>query len=140
MPVQFDAGTRALKSPVKYPIIAVLSFAIWFCYWLNFYFMVLAFNLQSKIDPFKCLIIFTISSIGQLIPTPGSLGSFHYLASKAMTTVTDVPMEQAQAFATLLHFISFVLVVCLPALILVLFFRPKTDTADKAAKTEDKGD
>ena len=122
---QFDTGTQALKSPVKYPIIAALSFMIWFCYWLNFYFMVFAFNLQNKIDAFKCLIIFTIGSVGVLIPTPGAVGGFHFLVSKAMTMMADVPMEQAQAFATLLHFLAFIVVTCVPALIM-MFFQPKT--------------
>jgi uncharacterized protein (TIRG00374 family) len=118
---QFDTGTQALKSPVKYPIIAVLSFLIWFCYWLNFYVMVFAFNLQDKIDALKCLIIFTIGSIGVLIPTPGSVGGFHVLVSKGMAMTANVPPDQALAYATLLHFLSFVLVPCIPALILVLY-------------------
>jgi len=118
---QFDTGTQALKSPLKYPVIALLSFLIWFCYWLNFYLMVFAFNLQDKIDPLKCLIIFTIGSMGVLVPTPGSAGGFHMLVSNGMTMVTDVPKDQALAFATLLHFIAFILVPCIPALLLVLF-------------------
>ncbi|MBS1992156.1 MAG: flippase-like domain-containing protein [Cyanobacteria bacterium SZAS LIN-3] len=122
---QFDTGTKALKSPVKYPVIALLSFLIWFCYWLNFYLMVFAFGLQNKIDPLKCLIIFTIGSIGVLVPTPGNVGGFHYLVSTGMTMITDVPKDQALAFATFLHFLAFYLVPCIPALLLVLLV-PKT--------------
>ncbi|MBU6451225.1 MAG: flippase-like domain-containing protein [Cyanobacteria bacterium REEB67] len=125
---QFDTGTQALKNPVKYPLIAGLSFLIWFCYWLNFYLMVFAFNLQDKIDPLKCLIIFTIGSVGVLIPTPGSVGGFHFLVSKGMTMTANVPPDQALAFVTVLHFLAFILVPCIPALILVLF-------AGKAKKT-----
>jgi hypothetical protein len=118
---QFDTGTQSLKSPVKYPVIAGLSFLIWFCYWLNFYVMVFAFNLQDKIDALKCLIIFTIGSIGVLIPTPGSVGGYHVLVSKGMAMTAAVPPDQALAYATVLHFLSFILVPCIPALILVLF-------------------
>jgi len=129
---QFDTGTQSLKSPVKYPIIAVLSLAIWFCYWLNFYFMVFAFNLQNKVDALKCLIIFTIGSLGVLIPTPGSAGGFHVLVSKGMTMTADVPQTQALAFATLLHFLAFVLVPCIPALILILL-RGKDEATNKSS-------
>jgi hypothetical protein len=117
---QFDTGTKSLKSPVKYPIIAILSLIIWFCYWLNFYLMVFAFDLQSQIDPLQCLIIFTIGSIGVLIPTPGSVGGFHVLVSKGMTMTAAVPPDQALAFATLLHFVAFVWVPCATALVLWL--------------------
>jgi uncharacterized protein (TIRG00374 family) len=116
---QFDTGTKSLKSPVKYPIIALLSFLIWFCYWLNFFFMVFAFGLQDKIDALKCLIIFTIGSIGVLIPTPGSVGGFHVLVSKGMTMTANVPPDQALAYVTVLHFLSFVLVPCVTALVLL---------------------
>jgi uncharacterized protein (TIRG00374 family) len=118
---QFDTGTKSLKSPVKYPIIALLSVMIWFCYWLNFYLMVFAFNLQDKIGPLKCLIIFTIGSVGVLIPTPGSVGGFHFLVSKGMTMTADVPPDQALAFATVLHFLAFVGITCITALLMWLF-------------------
>ncbi len=130
---QFDTGTKSLKSPVKYPIIAFVSVVIWFFYWLNFYLMVFAFDLQSKIDPLKCLIIFTIGSLGVLVPTPGSVGGFHVLVSRGMTMTADVPPDQALAFATLLHFVAFVWVACAMALLLWVV-RGKGNYASKEKK------
>ena len=127
---QFDTGTKSLKSPVKYPIIALLSFVIWFCYWLNFYLMIFSFNLQDKIDPLKCLIIFTVGSLGVLIPTPGSVGGFHALVSKGMIMTANVPPDQALAYATLLHFVAFIAATSLGALLLWLF-RPKAQETSK---------
>ena len=127
---QFDIGTTALKSPVTYPIIAVLSFVIWFFYWLNFYLMIFAFNMQDKIDAVKCLIIFTIGSIGVLIPTPGAVGGFHALVSKGMSMVADVPLNQALAYATLLHFIAFIGVTTLMAF-LMWMVKLRTPKAEK---------
>lgn len=118
---QFDTGTTALKNPLKYPLIAGLGLLIWFCYWLNFYLIVFAFNLQDKIDPLKCLIIFTVGSVGVLIPTPGSAGGFHMLVKNSMVMTTGVPPDQALAYATVLHFLSFILVPCIPALALWIF-------------------
>ncbi len=120
---QFDTGTTALKSLVLYPFIALLSVAIWFTYWLNFYLMVFAFGLEDKIDAAKCLIIFTIGSVGVLIPTPGSVGSFHYLVKIATVATAHIPEDQALAFATVLHFMTFVVVTCVPAAILFLYKR-----------------
>jgi len=120
---QFDTGTTALKSPVLYPYIALLSIAIWFTYWLNFYLMVFAFGLEDKIDALKCLIIFSIGSVGVLVPTPGSAGTFHILVKMATVATAHIPEDQALAFATVLHFITFVLVTCIPAAILFFYKR-----------------
>jgi uncharacterized protein (TIRG00374 family) len=116
---QFDMGTRSLKSPVAYPAIAILSLLIWFFYWLNFYLMIYAFGLESKVSLAQCLTVFTIGSVGVLVPTPGSVGSFHFLVSQAMVMVSGVDKDQALAYATVLHILCFVLVTMIPAAICV---------------------
>ena len=123
---QFETGTKALKSPVAYPLIAVLSFFIWLCYWLNFYFMLQGFKLDKVVDALNCLIVFTIGSLGVLIPTPGSAGGFHILCAQAMTKVApSIPYEQALAYATVLHVLTFVLCNCIPAALLFLYRKTK---------------
>lgn len=120
---QFDTGTQSLKSPVKYPIIAGLSVLIWFFYWLNFYLMVFAFGLEGIIDATKCLIVFTIGSVGVLVPTPGSVGSFHFLVTKGLTMTGGINADQALAFATVLHFVAFIVATCVPAFVLFVVKR-----------------
>ena len=120
---QFDTGTQSLKSPVLYPFIAFLSAAIWFSYWLNFYQMVFGFGLEDKIDALKCLIIFTIGSVGSLVPTPGSAGSFHLLVKEATMMTAHIPPNQALAFATVLHFLVMIAVSCIPAALLFIYKR-----------------
>lgn len=120
---QFDTGTQSLKSPVKYPIIAGLSVLIWFFYWLNFYLMVFAFGLEGIIDATKCLIVFTIGSVGVLVPTPGSVGSFHFLVTKGLTMTGGINADQALAFATVLHFMAFIVATCVPAFVLFVVKR-----------------
>lgn len=122
MAEQFDSGTRALKDPVGYPLIAALSFVIWGLYWCNFYFMLPAFHLEKIIGPVDTLIIFTIGSVGVLIPTPGNAGSFHYLVCQSMELVApQVSKAQALAYATILHVLTFVLTNCITAALLFLF-------------------
>ncbi|CAN5508633.1 hypothetical protein BH11CYA1_BH11CYA1_14400 [soil metagenome] len=120
---QFDSGTQALKSPVQYPYIAFLSVTIWLTYWLNFYQMIYAFGLEDKINPMQCLIIFTIGSVGVLVPTPGSVGTFHLLVKEAAVMTAHIPPDQALAFATLLHFLTFVAISCIPAALLFFYER-----------------
>ena len=114
---QFDLGTRALTRAVNLPSIGALSFGIWLCYWLNLYLMGFAFHLNDKLDISKSLVVFTIGSVGVLVPTPGSVGSYHFLVSKGLQQMIHIDSDQALAFATVLHFICFVAVTCVPAAI-----------------------
>lgn len=120
---QFNAGTQALKSIALYPYIAFLSAAIWFTYWLNFYLMVFGFGLEDTIDALECLIIFTIGSVGSLIPTPSSAGGFHLLVKEATLMTSHISPSQALAFATVLHFIVMILVSVIPAALLFIYKR-----------------
>jgi glycosyltransferase 2 family protein len=117
--LQFDQGAGALRSFTRYPFIALLSVLIWLSYWLNFYLMVFAFGLEDKINATKCLIIFTIGSVGSLIPTPGSIGSIHYLVKMATVATAQISAEHALAFATTLHLFTFIL---FPGLIAAVVF------------------
>ena len=120
---QFNTGTQALKSIALYPYIALLSAAIWFTYWLNFYLMVFGFGLEDAIDAVHCLIIFTIGSVGSLIPTPSSAGGFHVLVKEATMMTAHISPSQALAFATVLHFIIMILVSVIPAALLFIYTR-----------------
>ena len=118
---QFNLGSGALRNFARFPLIALLSVLIWFTYWLNFYLMVLAFGLQDQITAIKCLIIFTIGSVGSLIPTPGSIGSVHYLVKMAAIETANLSAEQALTFATILHLFIFIIFPSLIAAVVFLY-------------------
>lgn len=125
---QFNTGTQALKSIALYPYIAFLSAVIWFTYWVNFFLMVFGFGLEDTIDAVECLIIFTIGSVGSLIPTPSSAGGFHVLVKEATIMTAHISPSQALAFATVLHFLVMIAVSVIPAVVLFIYKR----VADKA--------
>jgi uncharacterized protein (TIRG00374 family) len=112
---QFDTGCRSLKSPVAYPAIAGLSCAIWFFYWLNTYLMVWAFGLAGRVNLSQSLAVFTIGSVGVLVPTPGNVGSFHFLVSQSLQIFSGIDKDLALAFASLLHAMCLVVTTCIPA-------------------------
>jgi uncharacterized protein (TIRG00374 family) len=118
---QFNRGSGSLRSFARFPYIALLSMLIWFTYWLNFYLMVLAFGLQDKITAIKCLIIFTIGSVGSLIPTPGSIGSVHYLVKMAAIETAQLSAEQALTFAAISHLFIFIIFPSLIAAVVFLY-------------------
>lgn len=118
--IEFDKGARCLTNPITYPMIAGLTVLMWFCYWLNFYVMVFAFNLQDKVSAKDALIANTIGTIGVLVPTPGSVGGFQILIKNGLQLTSNLPDEQGLAFATVLWMIAFILVPCIPAACCIL--------------------
>ncbi len=114
---QFAEGTKCLTNPVTYPIIALASIAIWCCYWLNFYFVLLAFSLDKMLTIGKGLALFTVSSLGSLVPTPGCVGGFHLLVSQSLILIFNTDPNLALAFATVLHAFAFVITICITAFI-----------------------
>lgn len=129
---QFDAGTKSLTSLPKLILIALSSVAIWACYWFNGYLMIFAFHLDKLVDIAKTLVIFTISSVSVLVPTPGSAGSYHILSSQTLQKVAGVDPAQALAYATVTHLICFVIVACVPAGI--CFIIQNAQNSSEAAK------
>lgn len=117
---QFTEGTKSLTNPVVYPAITLLSLLMWFLYWLNFYLVICAFRLTGAIDLLNSLIAFAVSSIAVLIPTPGSIGSIHFLVSQALILISGIDKTVALSLASVLHALSFVLVPCLCALVCLL--------------------
>lgn len=113
--VQFDQGTKSLTNPLMVGVIAIMSVAIWALYFANLNLCILAFNLQNVIDLPKTLVTFTIGSVGVLVPTPGSVGSYHYLTSQCLQRLGNVNPDQSLAFATVLHFMCFIVLTCVPA-------------------------
>jgi uncharacterized protein (TIRG00374 family) len=109
---QFSVGTKSLTDPAAYPAIAIMTVLIWFCYWLNYYCMIFALNLESRVSAMQCLVVFTIGSFGVLIPTPGNVGSFHYLVSQALQYTCGLDADQSLAYATVLHFFCAILAIC----------------------------
>lgn len=117
---QFDKGTKSLLDPLAYPVIGFFTSIMWLLYGLNFYLMLFAFHIQDKVGIKNCLITFTIGSAGNLIPTPGTAGTFHVLVKEALVKTADLDPNLALAYATVLHLMCFVIVTCVPAAICVL--------------------
>jgi len=115
----FEIGTKSLTNLITWPLIAAQTLAIWVCYWLALYIAVFAFNLQSQISAVKSLMIFALSSVSVLIPTPGSVGTYHAAVKQGLVSLAGLDPNLAVAFASVVHLFSFILVPCITAAICI---------------------
>jgi glycosyltransferase 2 family protein len=107
---QFDAGTKSLTNPGAYPAITAASVFLWFLYWLACYLSIQAFHLGHQVSLTNTTIVFTVSSVGVLVPTPGCVGSYHFLTSQALILSSGVAQSTALAMVTVTHLLVFALV------------------------------
>jgi uncharacterized protein (TIRG00374 family) len=114
---QFQEGTKSLSNLSTYPAVLVSTFVMWWLYFMNQYFLLQGFHLIPQVTLMQQWISYTIGSVGVLIPSPGSIGSFHFFASKALIWSAGVDESLALAFATVMHLVSFIIVACVCALI-----------------------
>jgi uncharacterized protein (TIRG00374 family) len=126
---QFEIGTRSLRNLKVFPAIAILSLAMWLFYWLGFQLMLLAFGIEKIVPMPQSLQVFTLTSFSVIIPTPGSVGSYHLMLSKSLILLCGINQDLALAFASVSHLFSFIISNCLAAivcLIVGIFFKSRT--------------
>ncbi|CUU00992.1 hypothetical protein JGI1_00138 [Candidatus Thermokryptus mobilis] len=105
----FISGFEVLRYKGAYWQIFVLSFSIYSCYIFAAYFPLFAFNIdRSKINLFTALVLFVVSTLGFILPTPGGIGSYHSFITGALVGLYGVKHEVALGYAVLTHGIGYI--------------------------------
>jgi uncharacterized membrane protein YbhN (UPF0104 family) len=76
---------------------------IWVLYYFMMYFAFFTFAPTAHLGPIAGLVVFVFGSLGILIPTPGGMGSYHYLVGEALT-MYGVSGVDAFSFANIVFF------------------------------------
>lgn len=106
----FISGFEALKHRSVYGQVIFLSFSIYICYILTAYFSFFAFDIdRSKIGLSTALVIFVVSTVGFIIPTPGGVGSYHSLIAGALVGLYSIEREIALGYAVLTHGVGYLM-------------------------------
>ncbi len=79
------------------------SFAIWICYYLMMYFVMLAFPETANLGLDAALTIFVIGGIAMAVPLPGGAGSFHLLVATGLVILYSLAQDKAVAFTFIFH-------------------------------------
>lgn len=75
----FYDGVLAIKNLDRPWAFAFHTINIWFWYYMMLYFAMKSFPITSTIDPSNILFVYVFGAMGMLVPTPGGMGSYHYL-------------------------------------------------------------
>lgn len=89
---------------LKKPWLFILySIGIWMCYYLMTYIIFFAFEPTQHLGPLAGLVVFVFGTFGILIPSPGGMGTYHYLITEGLS-LYGIPYTDAFSLANILFF------------------------------------
>ncbi len=103
--VSFNEGLRTLLHSPRRGAILVSTVGMWGGYLLMAY---LPFRMLHLADPYGIGIadawaLMAIGAIGIVVPSPGGIGSYHYITQQALVHLYGVPAAEALTYAVLTH-------------------------------------
>lgn len=112
-------GIVSLKN-MQHPYLFVAeTFAIWGCYFLQFYLCFFCFDFSSNLSLMAALVLFVAGSIAVVVPTPNGAGPWHF-AVITMMVLYGVPRDDAGMFALIVHSSQTLLLIVLGVFALVM--------------------
>ncbi len=120
------------------PVALMLStLLMWACYWGMAYLPLLMLDLSRPygLGLAEAWVLLVLGAIGVVIPSPGGLGSYHYITVQVMVHLLAVPQAPAATYAVLTHGAQMVLYTLIGFVCLVLQggrWRPPDDTGLEA--------
>lgn len=76
---------------------------IWFCYFAMTYVVFFAFEPTAHLGPVAGLVIFVFGTLGIVFPSPGGMGSYHYLVGEGLA-LYGIEQGDAFSFANIIFF------------------------------------
>jgi uncharacterized membrane protein YbhN (UPF0104 family) len=103
---QLVSGLAILGAPRRYPLLILLTLAIWASYVLGF---LLGLRLCAIWGDLAGLMLcYTMTLLGMVVPSPGGVGSVHALGSLGLVVLLGVEREAALAAITYIHGANFI--------------------------------
>lgn len=99
----FADGVQSVRHVSSIPLFIFYTVGIWILYYFMMYLAFFSFEPTSHLGPTAGLVVFVFGSLGILIPTPGGMGSYHYLVGEALA-MYGVSGADAFSFANIVFF------------------------------------
>ncbi len=108
--LSFKEGMRTLLSSPRRGAILLSTVGMWTGYLLMAYipFRMLDLAAPHGIGLVDAWCLMAIGALGLLVPTPGGIGSYHYITTEALVHLYGVPEASAFTYAVLTHAAQFV--------------------------------
>lgn len=99
----FAEGLKTVRSLDRPGLFVFHSVVIWLMYYLMTYMCFFAFEPTSHLGPTAGLLVFVFGAFGILIPSPGGMGTYHFLIMEALA-IYGISYLEAFSFANICFF------------------------------------
>lgn len=96
----FWQGIQTVRQLKKPWLFLFHSLNIWFMYFLMVYFCMISFGPTADMRPISALTVFIFGTWGIVIPSPGGMGTYHFLTQTALE-IYGIAGEDAFSFANI---------------------------------------
>ena len=102
---QFRSGFLSILRTSKPGLIILQTLAIWICYGLMAYlpFVLLGQNTSFEINLIDAWGLMLIGAIGVILPSPGGIGTYHFITIQSLALLFAMPQAEAASYALLTH-------------------------------------
>lgn len=109
---KFIEGLLSFRTVKNWPLFFIFTTAIWLCYVFMTYIPFTAFDLHDVygLGLREALVITVLSSVGVALPSPGGLGTYHWIVSGSLTLLYGVPEAVAISYAIVSHLVMMLVV------------------------------
>lgn len=124
----FWEGIKTIKNLEKKWLFIAHSFFIWIMYFLMIYVTFWSFEFTSHLSLLTGLTIFVMASFGMVAPSPGGIGTWHFMVIETLVIYGVERTPDASAFAFAAHgtMTLLIIVVGLISLLLIPIYNKKT--------------
>lgn len=100
---RFMQGLASIKDVENKSFFLFYSIGIWICYYLMTYLCFFAYEPTAHLGPIAGLVVFVFGTVGIVFPSPGGMGSYHYMVTQALI-IYGIGGVEAFSFAMILFF------------------------------------
>lgn len=105
----FIVGLKSIKNVRNLPAFIFQSFMIWFLYSLTIYCLFFSMKDTAHLTFIDAITIMIMGALGVIVPTPGGIGAYQFIVSKAMAEIFAVPALAAVTFSNISYFSQWLL-------------------------------
>ncbi len=100
---EFWYGLKTVASLDGKWLFLFYTFLIWLLYFLMIYVVFFAFDFTSHLNVIQGLVVFVLASLGMVFPSPGGMGSWHFMAIEALKLYGIKAEPWGRTFAFVAH-------------------------------------
>lgn len=135
----FVRGLISIRNLKNWPLFVLYTIIIWGGYILMSFLPFFAFGFPETFGFGweQAFVITVIGAVGVMLPSPGGIGTYHYIVQQGLVVLYAVPSLTALAYATVNHLANMITIIVLTLIIyLVNQFRNKNNKSNEIPFSE----